>query len=69
MTDKVRQASSVSLGACDFCAGVHVNLLDEFGEVFATAVVPHEVWPEFVRRGDALVAANVTRLAAPPRRQ
>lgn len=35
----VEQAAALTIAACDACPMIHINLHDEAGEVFATAVV------------------------------
>lgn len=44
----VKEAASISCGTCDFCPAVHVNLINENGEVFATASVPIENCEPFI---------------------
>ena len=49
MPAEIRSAAQVSVGLCDGCDAVHINLIDEAGEVFATAALP-------ISSGDAFIA-------------
>lgn len=42
MTRKVQQAHSLNIVACDACDGVHVELYNDDGEIFAAAIIPFE---------------------------
>lgn len=64
-----REAASISCGSCDFCAAVHVNLLNENGDVFATASVPAYVADEFIARFRMCMTEIANRVSAPLRRQ
>lgn len=66
---EIREAASVSCGACDFCPAVHVNLIDHAGDKFATASVPAHVGEEFIRRFRAALVELGRRSAAPVPRQ
>lgn len=48
MSKPIKQASGISCGICDHCAGIHVNLRDAKGNVFASALVPVETGDAFV---------------------
>jgi hypothetical protein len=71
MSDKppILQAKRVNLGTCDFCSGVHINLYDGAGEVFASALLPDHHIDEFIARLQACRSEIATRHSAPARRQ
>jgi hypothetical protein len=45
---EIRSAAQVSAGLCDTCDAVHINLIDDAGEVFATAALPASVVDAFI---------------------
>lgn len=47
-TPKILEATTVTVGMCDFCPAVHVNLRDEGGTVFATASIPIAGMEQFI---------------------
>lgn len=57
---KPRQASEFTIVACENCCGIHINLLDAKGVVFATGTLTSDVWEEFIGRfiaaGDSISA-------------
>jgi hypothetical protein len=65
----IREAASISMGACDFCPSVHVNLLDSAGQVFASASVLTGDGEAFIAMFRAAMAQVATRCAAPAMRQ
>ena len=65
----VQEAASINCGACDFCAAVHVNLIDESGEIFATASVPAAIGEEFIARFRTAMSEVAKRSPAPGRIQ
>ncbi|MDQ2084778.1 hypothetical protein RA307_31755 [Xanthobacteraceae bacterium Astr-EGSB] len=65
----ILHADSITVGACDVCPAVHVNLLDDRGEVFATGALPVELIDLFVRRLQDAKRTLVMRHAAPAGRQ
>jgi hypothetical protein len=68
--EKIIEATSISLGVCDFCRTVHVNLLDATGEILASAGVPVEIAEAFIEGFRAQVAIIQARPhPAPARRQ
>lgn len=66
---KIEEAVSITIGACDFCPAVHVNLRDQDGDIFATASVPVVIGEDFIARFRAAMAELATRHSAPVRRQ
>lgn len=60
----LREASQISVGSCDFCSAVHVNFLDEDGEIFATASIPIDRVNEFCRRVRHEKKMNLARVNA-----
>lgn len=63
------EAASIRAVACDFCPAVHVDLLDENGECFATASVPREHFDPFIAQFREAVVSLEKRHSAPPRKQ
>ena len=65
-----QEAVQINVGACSFCDGVHINLIDADGEIFATAVVPCDVGEAFIADFRAAMREIAQRKGpATPRRQ
>jgi len=56
VTDEPKNATQISVWACRH-GSVHIELLDENGEVFATASVPIEGWLDCMDVLDEQIAA------------
>lgn len=69
MKCKILEAASITVGACESCPAVHVNLIDIDGNVFATANVPAETCAEFIVRFRACATEIAQRHSAPSRQQ
>jgi threonine dehydrogenase-like Zn-dependent dehydrogenase len=67
--DQARQAANIDCGTCDFCAAVHVNLMDENHSIFATASVPAAVGEEFISRFRECLSELGSRCSAPAVKQ
>lgn len=52
---KPREAFELTVAACDNCCGIHINLLDAKGVVFATGTLPCAAWNNFI---DQFIAAG-----------
>lgn len=61
MTKPIQQASGISCAICDHCAGVHVNLRDAKGNLFASALVPVETGEAFLAQFSACMAEIIQR--------
>ena len=45
----VLQAAPVHCAPCHSCRAIHINLVNENGKIFATAVIPLDRCPSFIR--------------------
>ncbi len=66
---EILQAASITLGRCDFCPGVHINLLDAAGTVFATAVIGVDIKQRLLEDLNKEFAELARIASAPARRQ
>lgn len=64
----IPQAAKISCGVCDCCDGVHVNLIDGDGGVFATGVLPQSSGAAFVSDFNRCLLELAMRCPAPARR-
>ncbi len=67
--EEIRQAASLNVELCDFCAGIHINLVDDEGRIFASGLLPAEHHQAFVDQFKALMGELATRVPAPRGRQ
>ena len=47
--EDVLQAATVHCAPCNSCRAIHINLVNDSGKVFATAVIPLSGAPGFIR--------------------
>lgn len=65
----IQEADTISVGSCDFCPAVHVNLRDRNGDIFATASVPIFNCEAFIANFRECMRELGERHSAPARRQ
>ena len=67
--DDILRAASITVGVCDTCDGIHINLHDDARDVFATGVLPVELAGLFIGRLSQCIAEIALRVPPGAQRQ
>lgn len=59
------EATSVSVGSCQFCSAVHIFLIDATGKVFSSCAIPVETVDTFCKQMRDAADENRSRMPAP----